>query len=501
MREKIQILLITFAYSFVCFGNQNHETLQFAIGMFEQQVVQSMGQGQIPGLAVVVTHDGQTIYLKGFGCKDIENSDPITNDTLFRLASNSKMLTAIAILQIWEKGLIEIDEPVIKFLPWFRQNDFKNRWKKITIRQLLNHSAGLSRCEGSNIWENITGNLLSSEEMLPGALNQEMVLEPGTRLKYSNLGYWVLAQIIAEYGGALGQNSDEKYINYIKENILIPLHMDHSGYVINQGEIHEFAKPYGIIDKNTGFRSLLPFIINPGGLNSGWGFYSSASDISKFLVWLSSAFQGCSVPLLKQGTMSIMTSNRVKDPNSSFQYGLGIMIREGSNGPMLGHTGSFPGYMSRIMTDVNTGIGIAILLNVVDEDTMIYWNLAFKTIGNALQALTPELSIVERSNLSPKSSNSSARFRNIVGCYKHDLFGEYTIYENSEGILIYDLLGSALSMHLIKKLPNRFDFKLGYEGSYVSFKGENLSIFLDNEGKVEYLMLGNTFRDYRIGDL
>jgi CubicO group peptidase (beta-lactamase class C family) len=499
MRRYILFFLITSAYSFHCFGDQSNEIMSSAIEIFEQQVIQHMEQSQIPGLAVLVTYDGQTIYSKGFGYKETENINPVTNDTLFRLSSNGKMLTAIAVLQIWEKGLIEIDEPVIKFLPWFEQNDPSDRWKKITIRQLLNHTAGLARCEGSDIFGNVP-QCLSSYEMIPGALKQEMVFDPGHSLKYSNLGYWFLSQIIAEHGGSTGQTPDERYINYIKENILAPLRMNNSGFVIAERDVHQFANPYGIVDKKTGERALLPFIFNPNGLNSAWGFYSSANDLSNLLIWLNSAIHGHSAPLLKQSTMSFMTSNPIKDLNSSFQYGLGIMIREGSKGPILGHTGSFPGYMTRIMIDINTGIGIAILSNAGDEDTMKYWNLAFKTIGNALQSLPPELPLIEPSVLPSKFSYPSGKFKNIIGRYKHDLFGEYTLFETPEGSLTYEM-GSKISLHLIKQLPYRLDFKLGCEGSYLGFNGETLSIFLDSEGNAEYLILGNTFRHYRIGNL
>lgn len=503
MKKSILILLTASAYSFFCFGGENKELLQPTIDLFEQQVVQFMEQSKVPGLAIVVTHAGKTIYSKGFGYRDLETADPVTKDTLFRLASNTKMLTAIAILQIWEKGLIEIDQPVVKYLPWFKLNDPADRWKKITIRQLLNHTSGVSRCEGSNIWENekflLTGCLPSSEEMLPGAMNQEMVLDPGSRLRYSNLGYWILSQIIAEYGGTVGKSSDEKYINYVKEHILKPLQMDHSGFIIDLSK-NQHAKSYGQIDKGTGVRAQLTSIINPSGSSATGGLYSSVNDISKFLIWLTSAFQGKSVLLLKSSTGAMMTSNPVADPNSSYQYGLGIMINTGSNGLIMGHGGSFPGFKTHIMVDAQSGIGIAILINT-DADSMKFWNLAFKTIGNALLKLPPELPAAEQPpKTSAVSPNTLSPFKNIVGRYKEDMWGEYIINEDSKGTLWFDLIGR-LSMHPIHQSPRRLDFRMGWEGSFVTFVGERVSIFLDEEGKVDYLLIGNTFRVRRIGDL
>lgn len=501
---KKYILFILIAYRSFCFGSEScDEILQTAINMFEQQVDQHMNQSHIPGLAVVVTHDGQAVYTNAFGHRDTKNSDPVTNDTLFRLASNSKMLTAIAVLQIWEKGLIEIDQPVAKYLTWFKQKDSDNRWEKITIRQLLNHTAGISRCEGSDAWEKfvLTGNVQTSEEMIPGAINQEMILEPGTRLKYSNLGYWFLSQLISEYGGAAGQTADEKYVNYIKENILAPLQMDDSGFVIDAAKSHQLAKPYGMFDPFTNNRETLPSIFNPGGFNGSGGFYSSANDLSKFLLWLTSAFNGERNLLLQPDTMSMMISDPVKDPNSSSKYGLGIIIKNGPNGLIVGHSGTFPGYRSQIMVDLKTGIGIAIALNTTEIDAMKYWNLAFQTIGKALQKLPPELPKTEEQPPLKEIPTSSTTFKNIVGYYKQEMFGEYVIYEDFSGTLICDLFGNKLSMQLVSQSPGKIDFKLGWEGAFSSFNGEKISIFLDDENKAEYLIIGNSFRDYRIRDL
>lgn len=495
MTKRLLIIFISFAYS--CLAHENCENLQSAIDLFEQQVAQDMALNQIPGCAITVTYQSKVVYSRGFGVQDTNLLQPVTEETLFRLASNSKMFTAIAIIQIYERGLVELDEPVVKYLPWFRQKDPTNRWEKITIRQLLNHTAGISRCEGFESWSNqedlTKGHLASSADMMENILNQEMVSEPGQRLKYSNLGYWFLSQVIAEHGGANGETSDERYVNYIRENILQPLNMSHSGFIIDQSDLNQLAIPHSPLD-HAKERVALPVIFNCGGLNGGWGFYSSASDISKFLIWLSAAFQGNSMPILKPDTMALMFSHPVQDPlQTSTQYGLGINVKYDGNLVMMGHTGSFAGYKSIVMVDEKTGIGIAVFLNTGDAYNWYYWNLAYKTIGHALQSLTPELP--QTPAVSTEHTSTSDLYINLHDHYKTPMFNGATFYEEN-GTLMMHGYGNQLSMQLLSQSPNQMDFRFGWEGGFVSYNGEKITFYLDENGNVLYALVGNTFRYY-----
>lgn len=482
--------------NFAILAEENRETaLLGAIDIFEQEVMHDIEEVHVPGIAVVAIHNGSVVYMKGIGYKDWEHSDLITHDTRFRLASISKILTAVAIMQLWENGCIDLDAPVINYLSWFKQKDETKRWEKITIRHLLNHTSGLKKDGQIEFWSN--NKLLeegvhpSSEDMIADIINNEMVAEPGKRLKYSNLGYWVLSQIIIEYGGASGLTRDAKYINYMKENILKPLHLDDSGYIIEAQDVHKFAKPYGIFNTSTNKRCILPWIYNLGGINAGWGFYSSIKDTSKLLIWLTSALQGESTPLLKPDTIKMMTDNLVADPNSSIQYGFGLQVNNDLGYPIIGHGGWFLGYHSQLYVDAKTGTGIAIFNNAVDILMNKYRNLAFKTIGNTIQGLPPEVPSISPNIPNAIITKKNTVFSKLVGYYEN-IFGKLGIDENPEGVLIFDINGCKLPMYLINQSSEKIDFRLGWEAPFYYPIGEIVSFYLNTQEEVEYLTIVGT---------
>lgn len=97
----------------------------------------------IPGAVVAVMKDGGLVWSEGMGYADVENDVPCTPDTPMRIASISKPLTAVALLQLWQKGLVDLDSPVQKYVPEFPEKEYEGEKVVITTRQLLSHMAGI----------------------------------------------------------------------------------------------------------------------------------------------------------------------------------------------------------------------------------------------------------------------------------------------------------------------------------------------------------------------
>ena len=97
----------------------------------------------VPGAVVAVMKDGEMVWSEGFGYADVENDVPCTPDTPMRIASISKPLTAVALLQLWQKGLVDLDAPVQTYVPEFPQKEYKREKVAVTTRQLLSHMAGI----------------------------------------------------------------------------------------------------------------------------------------------------------------------------------------------------------------------------------------------------------------------------------------------------------------------------------------------------------------------
>jgi CubicO group peptidase (beta-lactamase class C family) len=199
--------------------------LIFSPALFSQDKVQKIDElvnqyyelGQFNG-AILVSEGGNIIYSKGIGFADIENNIPNKTDTKFRLASVTKQFTATLILQLVEEGKIKLDGVLSKYLPYYRI-DIGN---KITIHQIISHTAGLGNYTNNKEMDNIKGKVTPKDFVLEYC-SDELLYEPGTDWAYSNSGYFILGAVIEEITG-------RTYEENLQENIFIPLEMKNSGY-------------------------------------------------------------------------------------------------------------------------------------------------------------------------------------------------------------------------------------------------------------------------------
>ena len=152
----------------------------------------------LPGVAVGVVYDQQLVWSQGFGFADVKNRVPMTPQVKFRIASHSKMFAAIAIMQLREEGKIRLDDPVEKFLPWFKAKPAGDDDGVITIEQLLSHTSGLQR-EAGDHWTSY--NFPSEEEIKRLYSDRQAAFAPNVRWKYSNLAFAVAGLVVEQITG------------------------------------------------------------------------------------------------------------------------------------------------------------------------------------------------------------------------------------------------------------------------------------------------------------
>src|SRR5215218_751519 len=176
------------------------------------------------GLAVGVVRDGSLESFYGHGFADIASKEPVTEDTVFRIGSITKTFTAIAVMQLWEQGLVDLDAPANAYLRAYRLVPAKASHRPATVRQLLTHIAGLPQLVyPSRAFKPILGETVKFGQRLPtlaefyrGGLR--LVAEPGTRHTYSNHGFATLGQIVEDVSG-------KSLDRYFREHIFEPLGM------------------------------------------------------------------------------------------------------------------------------------------------------------------------------------------------------------------------------------------------------------------------------------
>jgi D-alanyl-D-alanine carboxypeptidase len=180
-----------------------------------------------PGLSLVVVKNREIVYQKGFGLADGPRNIPATADTVYNQWSMVKPITAVAVLQLHEQGLLDIDDPVADYLPFFEVRYPSEGSETITIRHLLNHSSGLRNNSPEIVgWIHFDGDPeWNQTELIKEKLPDyaELAYEPGSQAVYTNVGYMVLAAVIEAASG-------QTYQQYMSDHIFKPLGMDQTNW-------------------------------------------------------------------------------------------------------------------------------------------------------------------------------------------------------------------------------------------------------------------------------
>lgn len=175
----------------------------------------------LAGLGVGIVKDGKMVLAEGYGCRNIETGEPVTDRSLFHLASVSKPFVATAIMQLWEGGQLDLDESVAKYLPYFRLKT--GNFDQITIRHLLSHTGGVPDSE-AYFWHQPESDDGALERYARSLSDEKMIAIPGERYAYSNPAYEVLGDLIAKVSG-------QTFESYVKSHILEPLGMVDSTFL------------------------------------------------------------------------------------------------------------------------------------------------------------------------------------------------------------------------------------------------------------------------------
>jgi D-alanyl-D-alanine carboxypeptidase len=303
----------------------------------------------IPGFTVLVAKDGKVLFDKAYGYSNLETKEMLQPDHLFRIASQSKTFTATAIMQLQEKEKLRIDDHVIDYLPWLERHADR-RWQKVTIRQLLSHSAGVIRDGLDSSYWNLQRPFPSAKELHEAILETDLILEPNTKLKYSNYGYALLGEVVERVSG-------QAYNEYVTEYIIKPL-----GLKNTYPEITDKIKPRlsnGYTRQNLNKERLCFPHVSTLSMSPATGFCSTAADLSKYL----SAHLIGSGELLSNESKREMQRVQWESTKESAQYGLGIDIEKVGSRQLIGHSGGFPGFVTRSYIDPEDAVCVIVLTN------------------------------------------------------------------------------------------------------------------------------------------
>jgi CubicO group peptidase (beta-lactamase class C family) len=351
-----------------------------ATRLFSAWLEGQMAYRGLPGIAVGVVSDQELVWSKGFGFADVQAKRPMTPATLFRMASHSKLFTAIAIMQLREQGKLRLDDPVSKHLPWFTLRPAGDDDGEVTVEQLLTHASGLPR-EAGDHWT--TNDFPTTEEVRQLMANRQAAFPPATRWKYSNLAYTIAGMVVEAVSG-------ERWADYVGRHIYTPLGMTQSSVDKN---VPGLTVGYGRRMPD-GSRAIIPFI-DARGMGSATGITSNVEDMAKFASAQFRKGKSGGRQILNTGSLREMHRVRSVEENWTSGTGIGFGISRFRDRTYVGHGGGYLGNTTQTMIQLDDKVAVIVLTNTNDSDPSGIARQLMSTVGFAVaKAAAPKPVVV-----------------------------------------------------------------------------------------------------------
>lgn len=353
---------------------------QVKMSAFETYAEGLIEKYQIPGTAIGFTHNGEKIYEKGFGYRNIEQKFPVTMDTVFGIASVTKSFTCVAIMQLQELGKLSVHEPVVKYLPEFSTPT--DATEKMTIHHFMTHSAGLpplpsliyakkrslDKDPSANDYPGLTINkddkqppIDTYEQLMEfiAGLEFELLGEPGTEFSYSNDCYALLGTIVQRVSGI-------SFEQFVKEYILDPCGMEHTCFEIDDlKEYENITSLYAARNREDGIEVYeSPVWWESPAMRGAGALKSTVNDMLKYAEIIRNEGKVGGKQILSAESVKAMTTPYIECSPGRF-YGYGFMITPNYHGgTLVEHGGNLKAIASQLCIIPERGITGMILTNL-----------------------------------------------------------------------------------------------------------------------------------------
>jgi CubicO group peptidase (beta-lactamase class C family) len=452
------------------------EDVASSLRLLEAWIESHIAYRNLPGLAIGIVHDQDLIWAKGFGYANVEAKIPATPGTIYRIASISKVFTTTAIMQLRDQGKLALDDPVEKYLPWFKLKNAAADASVITIRQLVTHTAGLPREAPFPYWTDLQ--FPTRDQVREALSKQEAVYSPGTRWKYSNLGLAVAGEIVEAVSG-------EPFAEYISKHIFAPLDMKSSAVGVPESLRKRLAVGYGRRMPD-GKRELRPFT-DARGINPAAGLSSCVEDLARLasLQFRDGPAEGKQI--LKGATLKEMHRVQWLLPDWKGGRGLGWQIVHREDGDLVGHGGWVAGYQTAVFFRPRDKIAVIALTNADDgqpypgtPESVV--DRAFKWVGAAIRKATTPV----------KPEKANPEWQKYVGLYRSPWADSQVLIMNGKLTMInpteQEPTGSLAT--LVPVGEHRFRME---DGLSAGPHGEQVFFEIGKDGKVVRVKIGENY--------
>ena len=305
---------------------------------------------KISGAAVVVLKGSELIFTKNYGYADINKQEAITDSSQFGIMSISKNFIAVAVIQLFDKKLLDLDAPIRKYL-----DKLPEQYDNVLIYQLLNHTAGVPD------YVEVPGYMAQVDEtqtplqVLEPILGKPLAFKPGERNAYSNSGYFLLGLLIEKVSG-------ETLGNYLSKNIFEPAGMKRS--FLDDNTVHGKSRIKGYITNNKELKEIAP-------LNSSqyWAAGAVVTTKADMIKWNTALRNGSILPVNE--IYQMMQPSKLAD-GSAGEYGLGFELMNAPDMKIAGNTGTGVGFNAANLHFINDSLTVVVLTNTSGSNsTMI----------------------------------------------------------------------------------------------------------------------------------
>lgn len=439
MKKRI-VLLFLLGYSQLVLAQPS-----FIRDSLDSYINRGIKDWDVPGLSIVIVKDGKAVVMKGFGVKNIETQSPVDENTLFMIASNTKLFTATSLALLETRGKISLNDKITKYFPSYRLYDTITT-KLVTIRDLLTHRIGTKTFQGDFTFWNTS---LGWEEIM-----KRMRLLKPTQIFRQDYGYCNSCFLTA--GQVIPVVTGKQWENFIHDSIVAPLEMNNT-LVLSTGVEKQtnVATPY--TTSYTNELKQVPYD-NWNNLAPAASIISNVSDLSHWLLMQldSGRYNGKQIlpwqAIQKTRDINIVTGSRKSSvlPIHIRGYGLGLNVADYNGRQVYWHTGGAGGMVSNVCFVPEEKLGIAILTNndnqaffellryqILDAYLGVpYVNRSLSQLNGFRQGMQQQVNEINGWKARVKGNQPELPLASYSGLYTNELYGSITITQTGKQLKI-----------------------------------------------------------------
>jgi CubicO group peptidase (beta-lactamase class C family) len=354
-----------------------------AVAAWAVWVENDLGESGVPATSYAFVHKDEVLASGGIGLADPDTGRKADADTLYSICSISKLFTSIAVMQLRDQGVLDLDDGIGDYVPWFASlKDAHPGDEAVSIRRALTHSAGLPRESDSPYWAGPDFDFPTTEQIRERLPSQQTLYPSGRYFQYSNLGMALLGEVVAAGAG-------RPWSDVVHSDILGPLGMgDTFTSVPKAHETGRLAAGYAARRGSPERERLALFDVE--GIGPAAGMASTASDLAKFARWQLHLRADGGEKVLKAATLREMQRVHWVDPDWETTWGLGFSVVERDGSTWARHGGGCPGYYTEFAVLPEEDLGVIVLTNAIGSSVSLYARKAAAVLGPAVKAASNE---------------------------------------------------------------------------------------------------------------